>query len=62
VTLGVFKDGADQNLTVNGTIVDPTKAYAAALTDYLALADTGYMDLKTPLVSLSLSNKGFQAA
>jgi len=35
VTLGVFKDGADQNLTVNGTIVDPTKAYAAALTDYL---------------------------
>ena len=60
VTLGVFKDGADQNLTVNGTIVDPTKAYAAALTDYLALADTGYMDLKTPLVPYPYRIKDFR--
>jgi hypothetical protein len=50
VTLGVFKEGADQNLTVNGVIVDPARAYSVSMTDYLALADTGYTDLKTPIV------------
>ena len=60
VTLGVFKEGADQNLTVNGAIVDPAKAYAVTMTDYLALADTGYTDLKTPLVPYPYRVADFQ--
>lgn len=59
VTLGVFKEAAEQNLTVNGAIVDPAKLYAVTLTDFLAVGDTGYTQLKTPAIPLPYRIKDF---
>jgi len=59
-TLGVFKEAAEQNWTVNGNLVDPAKVYEVAMTDYLALGDTGYTDLKTPLVPFPYRIKDFK--
>jgi hypothetical protein len=59
-TLGLFKEAADKNWTVNGSIVDPAKVYSVTMTDYLALGDTGYSQLKTPLVPNPYRIKDFR--
>src|ERR1035437_5917829 len=59
VTLGVFKEAAETNLTVNGGILDPARAYGVTLTDFLAVGDTGYPQLKTPAVPMPYRMKDF---
>ena len=59
VTLGVFKEAAETNLAVNGGIVDPAKLYSVTLTDFLAVGDTGYPQLKSPAVPLPYRMKDF---
>lgn len=60
LTLGIFKEAADQNWTVNGQILDPAKLYEVSMTDYLALGDTGYTQLKTPIVPYPYRIKDFR--
>ena len=59
VTLGVFKEAAEQNWSVNTDIVDPARQYSAAFTDFLALGDTGYTALQTPSVPMPFRIKDY---
>ena len=60
VSLGVFKEGAETNLAVNGSLLDPAKLYSVTLTDFLAVGDTGYPQFKTPAVPFPYRIKDFK--
>jgi len=59
-SIGYFKEAADSNLTVNGANVDPAKVYSVTMTDFLAMGDTGYTPIKTPLVPYPYRIKDFK--
>jgi len=50
VSLGIFQDSETKNWIVNGQVLEDAKLYALAITDYLALGDTGYSALQTPAI------------
>jgi hypothetical protein len=59
VTLGILSDPVTNQFFVHGDAVDPTKMYSVAVSDYVALGDTGYSDLLTPPVGHPLKASDF---
>lgn len=48
--LGVFFDAQRKEYLVNGEVLEPTRVYTVATTDYAGLGDTGYPGLGQPAV------------
>ena len=60
VTLGILQDPETGQWMVNGEPVADGRLYALAVTDYLALGDTGYPELQQPAVPRPMRPREFK--